>query len=529
MIKQLLLCTQAVFLFSIASNSTLAANTEVLRNYLERAVTSGSSVFSDLDTINRLYSDNRGHPLWFDGGPLASQREALLAEIKRASNHGLEPSRYHLQQLQQSTLKEEIQDILLSDALLLQIQHRTYGAVDRTAIDTDKGNWFIEHHQQTPESIFQAILKRPKSLTQALQELWPQHPDYTALVNKRAEIASLEKSHDLSLILQQVLKPGTNSPEVELLKQKLLGSGSYDTHYDSTLEEHVKRLQQDAGLEMDGIVGPDTLAVINASPTSLIEQIDANLERWRWLPRDVPESHIRVNIASFRLKVYEKQSTVMEMDVIVGRPYRQTPIFTENITYMVFNPYWNVPASIVRKDKLAILKQDAELMAGLGYEAAFGNSNEFISVDQIKWENIKPGQFSLRQKPGEKNALGKIKFMLPNPHDVYLHDTADKQLFAKAERFFSSGCIRLSQPRELAEWLLKRENNPAFNQLNDLFNSTRTKSTYLERPVPVYLVYLTAFTDTSGQVVFRRDRYNRDPAIIKALHTNMAKQPREPI
>ena len=150
------------------------------------------------------------------------------------------------------------------------------------------------------------------------------------------------------------------------------------------------------------------------------------------------------------------------------------------------------------------------------------NAN-FVSVGEVNWQGMRAGQFNLRQRPGEKNALGKVKFMLPNPHSIYLHDTPDKQLFAKTERLFSSGCIRLADPKALSAWILGRENNPQAAQLDSLFLSSSTTTVYLTKPVPVYLVYFTVFTDDDGRVVFRRDGYNRDQAIIDALHGNSTK------
>ena len=207
------------------------------------------------------------------------------------------------------------------------------------------------------------------------------------------------------------------------------------------------------------------------------------------------------------------------MDVIVGQPYRRTPVFVESIRYMVFNPYWNVPHSIATKDKLPLLKANAAAEAGKGYEAKPHGSDTFLPVDAIDWRpvSMRGFNFLLRQRPGPQNALGRVKFMMPNPHAVYLHDTPSRDLFARQQRSFSSGCIRLHRPEALATWLLTREQHPDGGRVDTLFARGDTQTINLRRPVPTYLVYFTAFTLDDGEVVFRRDIYDRDRVLIDAL------------
>lgn len=489
-----------------------------IQSFIEQAQLGGNTSVVNAEAVQQLYIENHFQPLWFENGALSGQRTVLLNEIEASAAHGLQPNRYHFSELQQDKITKEIQDVLFTDALFEQIQNRSSGSVNRKEIDQEQGNWFIEQPQQSPAALVRAFLKQPDALATTLQNLWPEHPDYWALVKKREELTKLPEKNQTPLRFDSLLKPKSSSSEVLQLKQYLWGAGEYTPLYDQELETAIKKLQLEAGLEPDGIVGADTVAFINVTTQSRIDQIDANLERWRWLPREMPDNLIRVNIASFRLKAYQDSSPVLAMDIIVGRPFRQTPVFTQTLKYMVINPYWNVPWSIAVKDKLPLLKANSSQLAQLGYEVKLINTTDFIPVDQVNWQPIKSGQFTLRQKPGEKNALGKIKFMLPNPFDVYLHDTSDKALFNKTERLFSSGCIRLSQPRALAEWLLTRENNAAAKNLDALFSSSETSTLYLSKPVPVYIVYLTAFSNDNGEVVFRRDSYGRDQAIIDALH-----------
>jgi murein L,D-transpeptidase YcbB/YkuD len=252
---------------------------------------------------------------------------------------------------------------------------------------------------------------------------------------------------------------------------------------------------------------------------SWIDRIDANLERWRWLPRQTPDTYIRVNIAAYTLRVIDKGDTVLAMNVIVGKPYRRTPVFTETVKYIVFNPYWNVPFKIATEDKLPLLKADASAEAKKGFEAKPQGSDVFVPVDTIDWSGVTKRNFNylLRQRPGENNALGQMKFMLPNPNAVYLHDTPSRELFGKQERPFSSGCVRLERPRDLASWLLSREGNQQAGRLGALLASGETTTVYLKEPVPVYLVYFTAFVTDDGDVAMRRDIYGRDKVLVDAL------------
>ncbi|MFT5657289.1 MAG: murein L,D-transpeptidase YcbB/YkuD [Gammaproteobacteria bacterium] len=520
-------CKHIFIILLVMPLISMAADTPLLRHFIEQAQTAkndtaASPIINRAD-ITSLYTNNQFQPLWFPPGSLAGKRKLLIQEIESSANHGFDISRYHYHALQAQTLPIEIQDVLLSDALLLQIHDRSKGVVDRSSLNYEQDDWKFASTEIKPLSIVYELLENAKQMRKTLQQLWPHHSEYWSLINERTALQKTNSVESTPLSLNRLLKLGHQGNDVEQLQIRLGGPGQYSQLFDEPLENAVKELQRSAGLDADGIVGSSTLAVLNATPASRIDSIDANLERWRWLPRDIPASYVRVNLAAFRLRAIDAEMPVLSMDVIVGKPYRQTPIFTQTLNYMVFNPYWNVPASIARKDKLPLLRKDAKALALSGFEAKLSNVDPFVSVDSFNWQTIKAGEFTLRQKPGEKNALGKIKFMLPNPYSVYLHDTSDKALFNKTERIFSSGCIRLADPRALANWLLQRENNPASAQLDTLFNKQETRTIYLSKPVPVYLVYFTAFVDEDNQVIFRRDIYDRDQAIIRQLKNSQFK------
>lgn len=208
------------------------------------------------------------------------------------------------------------------------------------------------------------------------------------------------------------------------------------------------------------------------------------------------------------------------MKVVVGRPYRNTPVFTETLKYMVINPYWNVPFKLATVDKLPILQTDPAKLAQQGFEVKMVGSDQFVPVSEVNWSQVTRRGFNslLRQRPGPNNALGQIKFMLPNKYSVYLHDTNDRNLFNKFERGFSSGCIRLSEPVKLAQWLLNNEKRTAeAANIEALIAKGETSTITFKQPVPVYIVYFTAFTDDTGNVLFRKDLYQRDKPIVERL------------
>ena len=409
-------------------------------------------------------------------------------------------------------------ELLLTDAFLSQALHRGRGAVSPPNLDAD---WQVPQAEIDAGALLLATAAQGHGVLGTLDGLWPPDPEYARLVARRAEIAAGGDEVTVQIAGGPLLRPGQSNDRVVLLKERLLGPGAHTPLYDDALRRELEAFQRSAGLEPDGLVGDNTLEVLNATRVSWLDRIDANLERWRWLPRETPDTYIRVNIAAFTLRAMDEDEPALTMNVIVGRPYRRTPVFTETLKYIVLNPYWNVPHSIAVKDKLPLLKADAAAEAAKGYQVRPHGAEEFVAVDALDWQAVTPRSFSyhLRQRPGPENALGQSKFMLPNPYAVYLHDTPSRDLFARQERTFSSGCIRLENPVALATWLLKREQNRDANRVSQLIDSKETHTLYLKTPVPVYLVYFTAFSLEDGTVTFRRDIYDRDRVLIEALKT----------
>ncbi|MFW5736548.1 MAG: L,D-transpeptidase family protein [Halanaerobium sp.] len=245
-----------------------------------------------------------------------------------------------------------------------------------------------------------------------------------------------------------------------------------------------------------------------------------NMERWRWLPEDLGSSYIYVNIADYNLKLYEEKKVIMEMKTIVGQEQRSTPVFSDSIKYIVLNPYWYVPESIAVKDKLPEIKKDNNYLKENNYtlfEYSGNNKLEKVEPEDIEWSEINEDNFNylLRQNPGDQNALGRIKFMFPNKYSIYLHDTPGRNLFSETERSFSSGCIRIENPIDLAEYLLSDQEKWDRESIESEMEKDKEKTVYLKNPIKIYLQYNTAWVDSLGNLNFREDIYNRDQKIIE--------------
>lgn len=286
----------------------------------------------------------------------------------------------------------------------------------------------------------------------------------------------------------------------------------------------MRRFQQRHGLQADGSVGEATLAALNVPVEERIRQIEANMERWRWLPRQLEPRYILVNMAGYELQVIEAEQTVLNMRVIVGRDYRQTPVFTSAMTSLVLNPHWYVPRSIFRDDILPRLRRDPEYLERLGmrlFSSLNGNGSE-VDAAGVDWAAVDGNSFPyiLRQGPGPHNALGRVKFLLPNRYGIFLHDTPDRALFSQPARAFSSGCIRLEDPIELARYVLADEERWSRAGLEAAVAQGRPLGLTLPEPIPVYLVYWTAWVDEAGVLQLRDDIYGRDRRLLELWQEN---------
>ena len=287
--------------------------------------------------------------------------------------------------------------------------------------------------------------------------------------------------------------------------------------YDRTTREATRSFQSRHGLVDDGVIGPKTLATLNVSVEERIRQIELNLERWRWMPKSLGKRHIRVNVADFSLEVIEAGETVMQMPVIVGTQYRKTPVFSARMTYLEFAPYWTVPPTILREDKLPKIKRRLDYLEEKHFRI-ISRADRKIIIDplEIDWATVRADNFPglLRMEPGPWNPLGRVKFMFPNRFNVYLHDTNETYLFGNNIRSFSSGCIRVKDPQALAAYLLEQKLGQ--ERLQELLSATVPEQIPIE-PLSVHIQYWTAWVDQDSLIHFRPDVYFRDLDLEVAL------------
>ncbi len=478
------------------------------------------------DALRAYYADEGGALLWIG----TDRAEQLTARLADAEADGLQDADYPGDRL--ATLAQAIDETDARSQAVIELHFSA--AFLEYASDLSVGR-FLPHKVDpnfflTPRSLDQLdALKRlgAGSVDTALAALQPQAPDYAALRDLLARYRALAVLGGWSPVpLGDTLKPGMSDGRVPALRERLALTDAADPEpaaggdelFDDGLVEAVKRFQGRHGLDADGVVGPATIVALNVPVEARIENIVLAMERWRWMPAELGDRHVIVNIAGFELKLVEGGAALDRMNVVVGKPYSRTPVFSDAIRYLEFNPYWNVPTGLAIKEELPRLRANPAARAAAGFEAVRGN--EVYSLTSIDWNQVGPGNFPfmLRQRPGANNALGRVKFMFPNSHDVYLHDTPSRELFSRSARAFSHGCIRLQRPLDLAVEVLQAGGVDGWTRqrIDRVVASQERTVVNLAEPLPVHLTYLTAWVD-GGAPNFRADVYEHDAKLQAAL------------
>ncbi len=491
----------------------------------------------------RFYQYRQCRPAWLGIQGLLPQGEAALAIIRRAAGQGLNTGDYYncmldelligmagLTQADRTTrIGSYIKlDLMLTDTILRYAMHVSSGRMDFATIKYANHPDPSSHRDLAAE--LAAMLDSDK-VTSFLGQLGPRHSAYRALQKGLLEYRKIKETGGWPVIADgPTLKFGDRGTRVAMLRYRLAVSkdadfvpGVVDDQFDDALAVAVMRFQRRHGLEMDGMVGPGTLQAINVPVEQRIRQIELNLERWRWMPSKFEPYHILVNIPSFELTVVDNGQTVKTLRAIVGREERPTPVLSSTMTYLELNPYWNVPSKIARKDLLPKIRKDPKFLTRQNFQVFVGWNDNDTAIDPaaINWAGLSENNFPyrLRQAPTPYNALGRVKFMFPNEYSVYIHDTPSKRLFGRSARSFSSGCVRVEKPLELASFLLQRQNWNR-ERLDETLASGERRVVVLKEPVPVYLVYLTAWAEENGQVHFLEDIYGHDLQLQALLNKN---------
>lgn len=474
------------------------------------------------NTVQQFYQERMGKRAWT--GPHRPALDQLQKAIGASPAHGLSPRDYHAGAIAAAiTAKNDVAiELLATDAYLTLGAHLLRGKVDPTSIEP---NWTISKRSGDLVQNLSNALKSGR-IQESLEALSPNVPSYRILRSALKKFSkSSARGERPSIPIGPALKSGAQGPRVRLLRQKLADEGFLSPNsdldvdrFDNETESAVQSFQRETGLAADGVVGPQTLRELNRSAAERVSMIRANLERWRWLAEDLGPRHIRVNIADFRLEAWDAGHPVRSHDVIVGRTYRKTPVFSDMMSYVVFNPWWDVPHNIARLDKLRDFKSDPTSIGRLGYEV-FDKTNKRIDATGIDWGaySAQHFPFRLRQRPGPENALGEIKLMFPNRHSVYLHGTPAQELFKNSKRDFSSGCIRVHRVLDLAEWVLRDTPGWDRERMEATVKSGRETRLNLSKKLPIHILYMTVVAKPDGSVRFLQDIYDRDRRLFLAL------------
>lgn len=489
-----------------------------------------------------FYRQRSYSPLWsHNDGPL-SQADDLIETIKEADQEGLNPDDYHLAAIEpvlaevrynmQNRIPLDIEqftelDLLLTDAFLIYTSHLLDGRINP---ETAAPNWSGSARGKNLFELLQGAVNSGR-VKAALESLIPRYEGYGGLKKALKHYRNIASAGGWPAVPEGgVMRKWSIDKRVIPLRKRLFAEGYLKRElnngselFDESLRKAVREFQADHGLRADGIAGSSTTMVMSAPVEKIIRQIKLNLDRWRWLPDDLGEPYILVNMADFKLCVIESSRTVMEMGVIIGKPYRQTPSFSSRITHMVLCPGWNIPKDIAIESILPLIQRSTDYFmwhkVRIFKGSRWNNVEREISPEKIKWDEVTPDNldFRFRQEPGPTNDLGRIKFIFRNKYDVYLHDTPMQKLFAKAERTFSYGCIRLENPFALAEYLLKYDPERTKEKLLECAREWKERTIELAEPVQIHLVYRTVFMDRNKKVQFRKDIYEKDEGLEKVL------------
>ena len=525
----------AIALVFLPAAAAAAGAADLLRQLQAGAgVPASEQNAEDLALLARFYDERQMRPLWITDHAATERGVALAAILEAADQDGLDPEDYGASAIAALLDSTDVDDLAklelrLSLGLIRFVSDLASGRLEPSKVNPE----LFVHPQDVDHAEVIRAAADAKDIAAFVARFPPAQDEYRRLKAALADFRARAAQTDWATVPDgSTLDPGTTDPRVALLRARLRASGDLEEArlataasrapelYDDGLQAAVMRFQERHGLTPDGRVGPKTIAALNVPIERRIQQMVLNLERRRWMPDDRGARYVFVNLADFELKVVEEPKTVLDTRVVVGAPYRRTPVFSADMTYVEINPYWNVPNSIARNELLPKIKEDPGYLAANNFEllSDWGDGAAALDPWKVEWSEITPETFvhRLRQGPGEGNALGRIKFMFPNQFNVYLHDTPARHLFQESERSFSHGCIRVHQPESFGAVVLARD-GWSLDRIYAAIKSGDRMIVTLKEPLPVHIAYLTAWVNKDGTVHFRNDVYGRDAILADAL------------
>ncbi len=508
---------------------------QALADRLEEMQTLGSVQVQDTAIGGRvllpaIYAGQEYRPLWTD----PDRVRELIELVRTAPEDGLIPEDYLVDQVEAqwrlaqasgSPLDRANLDLILTESVVRYGYHQLFGKVNATEIDSDVNFTRKFFAGREPAEAIPEFIASPTPLVTQLRGFVHRSPVYRGLKVQLAEHRRIAAQGGWPPVpVGDTLHPGDTDPRVPFLRQRLAVSGDLPPGsdisspvFDDALKAAVVSFQGRHALDADGVVGKNTYTAMNVPVETRIEQIRLSLERLRWVRLERKDRFIAVNIAGFRVFFVEGDGIAWMTRAMVGKTYRQTPVFRGTLSYMEINPTWTVPPGILRNDKLPAIKRDPGYLArnNMSVLDRDGRKIDPSTIDWQSYGNTIP--YILRQEPGPNNALGEIKFIFPNKHFVFLHDTPSRSLFSRAERAFSSGCIRVQDPFRLAELIMADPVEYSRASLEGIRDTRQTRRINTPK-LPVLVLYLTASLETDGRPRFLRDVYERDQKLLRALN-----------
>ncbi len=487
----------------------LKLDSQLLARYLDIAIITDTSRL----LIRNFYNSRNYQYAWFNEDGLTEHAIMLWNRYKDYRSYGVDVPQ------PDGLLFEEMDGWLTDTSLNINPPHAQKAELELTRLffdyafakfignlDPAEMQWYIPRRKINVARLLDSLIAGSNSLTNDWE---PVHPQYRLLKKRLIDYSAIAENggwDSLRLFVNQKLKQGSQDSLVKRVKQRLALTLQYPSEDSSNiftreLRDSIKIVQQTYGLQPDGEIGPATLKALNVSVQQRMQQMLVNMERLRWLPQQSDSVWILANIPSFRLQVLHGDSVMSQMSAVVGTTATRTVIFSDSLKFIVFSPYWNVPASIVRNEILPAIRKNRKYLRRNNMEQ-IGKSN---------------GLPIIRQRPGPTNALGKVKFLFPNQYNIYLHDTPARSYFGQTRRAFSHGCIRISEPFELAQLLLKSDSGWTASKISDAMNSRNEKWAILNKAVPVFITYFTSWVDSSGRLELREDIYGHDERMISHL------------
>ena len=482
------------------------------------------------DAVLETYRKRDFRPVWLEGGALSGRGQAVMALLAAAAEEGLDPAAYLPAGLSGFDQPLPVHD----QAAMARLDIDLLAASIRYARDASGGLFeprkLSRYHDVDPSSVPADQAARVLAWTpypaEYLRGLHPSHPAYDAMKKALAELRAEGGSEDRTLIPDGgLVRAGGSDPRIPAVRQKLiergyagavLEPGADPLLFDKELSAQLRKFQRAARIKVTGVLGPQTVAALNADLSENEEaKLINNMERLRWLPRDLGSRHVFVNQPAYQADVVENGTSVWSTRVIVGKPNTQTNVVHDEMELVVFNPSWGVPPSIIAKEDLPKLRRDPGYLDRLGFKVV-DQKGKVVPSRSVRWSSYgSKVPYGIQQPPGAKNALGDVKFLFPNTHNIYMHDTPSRELFDEDARAFSHGCVRVQNPREFAAVLLGWD----AEKVDANIATPKSETVRLKEKIPVHLTYFTAWPDENGRIRYFEDIYGRDKAMEDARST----------